>query len=405
MSDKQKILIVDDRKENLIALRQVLREVDAELVEATSGNQALAATLDHQFALAILDVQMPQMSGYELAGFLRDDPNTKHVPIIFLTAHSLDERSVFKGYEAGGIDYIVKPYDPKIMMGKVHQFLEMDRNRRQLQQHRDQLEAMVAERTQSLRQEVKERRLAQERAEHLTGLLRAIRRINQLIVRAVDPNELIQEACQIMVETRDCTCAWIMLGQPGEAPGAMALATRENTPSAEEGLAALREVWPVCHQRLRELGSSIALMSDEQVCQGCPLQEWCESGRILVTWLKRGQEIMGLMGVAVAPETEASEEERDLLLEVAGDLAFALRDIRISRQHDLFAEIVANSQEAMALMDRQLPLPEGQPQLSATGGRQRGGGGGAPGERDPGRGVFPKHPQGPRGPLPGRRDA
>lgn len=73
MNDKQKILIVDDKKENLIALRQVLSEVDAEVVAATSGNQALAATLDHQFSLAILDVQMPQMSGYELAEYLRED--------------------------------------------------------------------------------------------------------------------------------------------------------------------------------------------------------------------------------------------------------------------------------------------------------------------------------------------
>ena len=77
MTERQKILIVDDRKENLVALRQVLREVDAEIVEATSGNEALAATLNHEFALAILDVQMPGMNGYELAEHLRGDKKTQ----------------------------------------------------------------------------------------------------------------------------------------------------------------------------------------------------------------------------------------------------------------------------------------------------------------------------------------
>lgn len=352
MNDTQQILIVDDRKENLIALRQVLRDMGAELVEATSGNQALAATLDHQFALAILDVQMPHMSGYELAELLRDDPNTRHLPIIFLTAHSLDEQSVFMGYESGGIDYIVKPYDPQIMRGKVRQFLEMDRNRRQLREHRDHLEAMVAERTQSLRQEVEQRQRAQERAEHLNSVLRSIRRINQLIVRAGDPAGLIREACQILVETRGYICAWILLGSPGAAPAATALAARQNQAAFEEGMAALQGSWPACHEYLTAQDSDIALLSIDQVCRECPVQEWREAGVAVVTWLKRGEETMGLMGVSVERGGEVTGEEQDLFLEVAGDIAFALHDIRISRQHDLFAEIVANSQEAMALVDR-----------------------------------------------------
>ncbi|MCF8033200.1 MAG: PAS domain S-box protein [Desulfarculaceae bacterium] len=353
MSDRQKILIVDDRQENLVALRQVLRDTDADLVEATSGNQALAATLDDQFALAILDVQMPQMSGYELAELLRDDPATKHMPIIFLTAHSLDEQSVFRGYESGGIDYIVKPYDPKIMMGKVSQFLEMDCNRRQIQKHRDELEAMVDERTEALRQEVLERHLAQRRVEHLNNVLKAIRRVNQLIVRAENPEELIREASRLLVDTRGYICAWILLGAPDKAPMGISLAARHNQAAFDEGMAALQGSWPACHEYLMEQDSDIALLSIDQVCRGCPVNEWQEAGNAVVTWLKHGEDIMGMMGVTVESGAEVTGEEQDLLLEVAGDIAFALRDIHISRQHDLFAEIVANSQEAMALVDRE----------------------------------------------------
>ena len=153
---KQKILIVDDKKENLVALRQVLDGVDVEIVEATTGNEALAATLSHDFAVAILDVMMPEMSGYEVAENLRRDDKTKLIPIVFVTAAYADERHMFEGYEAGGIDYIVKPYPPEVLVGKVRVLLEMDRNRRELQMHRDRLETLVAERTAKLTEGVKE---------------------------------------------------------------------------------------------------------------------------------------------------------------------------------------------------------------------------------------------------------
>jgi PAS domain S-box-containing protein len=138
MTAKQKILIVDDKKENLLALRKVLADMDAEIVEATSGNEALAATLKHDFAMAILDVMMPAMDGYELAEYLRGDPKTQRLPIIFLTAFSLEEQHVFEGYKVGAVDYIAKPYNPAVLRSKVAIFLELD------QAHRELAEKVVA---------------------------------------------------------------------------------------------------------------------------------------------------------------------------------------------------------------------------------------------------------------------
>lgn len=156
MADRQKILIVDDKPENLIALRQVLSALDAEIVEATTGNQALTATLDHRFAVAILDVMMPTMNGYELAEHLRGDKKTQVIPIVFVTASYADELHEFKGYRAGGIDYIVKPYAPEVLLSKVKLFLEMDRDKLELQRHRDHLEALVTQRTRAMEERVKE---------------------------------------------------------------------------------------------------------------------------------------------------------------------------------------------------------------------------------------------------------
>ncbi len=134
MSDKQQILIVDDKKKNLYALEKVLHEADAEIIKANSGNDALKAALNHEFALAILDVQMPGMDGYELAEFLRSNKKTKHLPIIFLSAVYSDEAHVFKGYEAGAVDFITKPFNPKILLNKVSIFLQLNAQRIELLQ-------------------------------------------------------------------------------------------------------------------------------------------------------------------------------------------------------------------------------------------------------------------------------
>ncbi len=150
MGDSQKILIVDDKDANLVALETVLRDTGAEVIRASSGDEALAASLHHSFALAVLDVQMPEMDGYELAGFLRGEPTTRNLPIIFLTAASTDEIQEFKGYEAGGVDFITKPYSPTVLLAKTKVFLDLDREWAKLRRRRDQLEDLVRQRTEEL---------------------------------------------------------------------------------------------------------------------------------------------------------------------------------------------------------------------------------------------------------------
>ncbi|MET0084837.1 MAG: response regulator [Sedimenticola sp.] len=141
MSGLQKILIVDDRIANLVALEKTLEELNTEVVRATSGDEALRATLNHDFALAILDVNMPEMDGFELADIMHADERTRYLPIIFLTAVRMEDQDIFRGYESGAVDYIVKPYSAAIMISKVRVFLLLDQQRRQLQLQQQQLEA------------------------------------------------------------------------------------------------------------------------------------------------------------------------------------------------------------------------------------------------------------------------
>ena len=137
MNCDQHILIVDDKRENLLALKHVLRDVDAQVTSAASGNDALAATLHQNFALAILDVQMPEMDGFELAELLRGEDRTRNLPIIFMSAVYSDDFHVFKGYAAGAVDFLTKPFEPAILLNKVRFFLLVDKQRQTLENKLD----------------------------------------------------------------------------------------------------------------------------------------------------------------------------------------------------------------------------------------------------------------------------
>ncbi|ADH86025.1 diguanylate cyclase domain-containing protein [Desulfurivibrio alkaliphilus] len=140
-----KILIVDDQPANLLVMEGLLEGMEAQLVTATSGEQALSLLLEHDFALLLLDVQMPGMDGFETASLLRGRKQTRHLPIIFVTAISKEDKHVFKAYEAGAVDYLFKPINAHILRSKVEIFLQLDRQQRLLAQKSAELDRKVRE--------------------------------------------------------------------------------------------------------------------------------------------------------------------------------------------------------------------------------------------------------------------
>lgn len=133
MSENVAVLMVDDRPENLLAFEEVLNRPGIELVKARSGDEALRFALRQDFALVLLDVQMPGMSGFEMAELMRANPKTRHLPIIFVTAGMNDAQLQFKGYELGAVDYLIKPFEPHILQSKVNVFCELYRQRRKIE--------------------------------------------------------------------------------------------------------------------------------------------------------------------------------------------------------------------------------------------------------------------------------
>ncbi len=173
------ILLVDDKKANLIALEAVLERCGAKLFTATSGNEALALMLEHTFALVLLDVQMPDMDGYEVAELMRQNPDTQDIPIIFVTAINKEKSHVFKGYESGAVDYLYKPVEPSILLSKISIFIKLWEKNARLRETVAELEA--ANQT-ILTQQEELRQLAIH--DHLTGMYQR-RWFDEMIEKAV----------------------------------------------------------------------------------------------------------------------------------------------------------------------------------------------------------------------------
>lgn len=166
------ILLVDDKSENLFALEELLTRPDRSIFKASSGNDALRALLKHEFALVLLDVEMPDMDGYECAQLMRSAERTRLIPIIFVTAGDRSEERTFRGYEAGAVDFLYKPINSHTLASKVEIFLELYRTNRALERA-----------SASLRDRIDDLEYVHQTLSHdLRAPLRSIRAFSEVIV-------------------------------------------------------------------------------------------------------------------------------------------------------------------------------------------------------------------------------
>jgi len=163
-----KILAVDDRADNLFSIETILEREGYVIHKALSGRAALKLLLtQHDYTLILMDVQMPDMNGFETASLIYERDKLKHIPIIFITAHNQDEEYMFKGYETGGVDFIYKPINPELLRFKVSVFAELYRKNHQLLLHERELKEV----NQNLQREIEERRASEEKAKRLNEQL------------------------------------------------------------------------------------------------------------------------------------------------------------------------------------------------------------------------------------------
>jgi len=169
-----KILVVDDDPRNLIAVQEVLRSPGVEVVTTDSGEGALRHVLMDDFAVILLDVQMPRLDGYEVASLIRNRPRSSRVPILFLTAFNKDEMHVFKGYSAGAVDYVFKPIEPMILKSKVDIFVDLYRKTEEIRRQAEQERRLLMDNLHVRSEKLKAEQALRRREEHQSIVLQAL---------------------------------------------------------------------------------------------------------------------------------------------------------------------------------------------------------------------------------------
>ncbi len=169
-NEKTDVLLVDDKLENLVALEGILDDPKLRLHKATSGNEALSMILEHDFALVLMDVQMPEMDGFETAELMRGKEKSKHIPIIFVTAINKDQKYVFQGYEAGAVDYLFKPLEVEVLKSKVNIFLDLYNQQKTIKKQSLELEHKVTELNGAFLELQKKEKLLKQQAEELENI-------------------------------------------------------------------------------------------------------------------------------------------------------------------------------------------------------------------------------------------
>lgn len=163
-----KILLVDDREDNLLSIETILEPDGYKFIKATSGRQALKILLqEYDFAMILMDVKMPNLNGFETAALIYEREKLKHIPIIFITANNFGDDNIFKGYQAGAVDYIYKPINPGVLRAKVTVLIDLYKKNRQLLAQEQRLVAI----NKNLELEIKERKSSEEKIKQLNRQL------------------------------------------------------------------------------------------------------------------------------------------------------------------------------------------------------------------------------------------
>jgi PAS domain S-box-containing protein len=169
-----KILVVDDDPRNLLAVEEILRAPGIEIVTAESGESALRHVLKDDFAVILLDVQMPRIDGYEVAGLIRGRMRSSRVPIIFLTAYNKDDLHVFRGYSAGAVDYVFKPIEPLILKSKVDVFVDLYRKTEEIRRQGEEERRLLMENLRVRSEKLKTEQALRRREEHQSIVLQSL---------------------------------------------------------------------------------------------------------------------------------------------------------------------------------------------------------------------------------------
>jgi len=352
-----KILVVEDNEDSRILLTKQLRAYGHEVTAAADGAEALEQALAQPPDIIVSDIMMPEMDGYQLCQQCKQNDKLRGIPFVFYTATYTREEDEKFALNLGADALVSKPTELDTFVQMLSEIVEKAASGLQpsakvapiepsafLAEHDKRIFAKLGDKVAQLEAEITKRKQAEERLEHLNRVLNAIRGVNQLIVREKDHDRLIKEACDNLVKTRGFHNAWIaILDESG------GLVTYAEAGLGEDFLPVVEqlkrgELVTCGRQALRQVG--VVVTKDPlSTCGDCPLAKKFQGEGALTIRLEHDERVYGLLVTSVPAKFATDEEEQSLLQEVAGDIAFALYDMKLGEERKRAEEKLRESEE------------------------------------------------------------
>lgn len=362
----QTVLVVDDVSANLAVVSENLARHGFRLRVARTGQAALKIAQRTPPDLILLDVQLPDLDGFEVCRRLKADNRTSEIPVIFMTVMNQTEDKV-RGFDVGGVDYITKPVQHEEVLARVTTHLRLRELSRKLEESKENLEQRVAERTSelahtnlSLRREIVERQQMEVALQHLNRELRAISDCNQVLVRAVDEQELLDDVCRIVCQEAGYRMAWVGYPDNDEAKTIHPVAWAGHH---DDYLTQTRMSWDDTPHGRGPSGTAVRTGEiasiDDFATDPCAVP-WREAAlrrgfRSLIALPLKDEfnQTFGVLNIYSDEVNAFPEEEQRLLQELAGDLAFGIVTLRRRQEHQRAEEQI----EHLAYHDPLTQLP------------------------------------------------
>lgn len=367
---RPKILIVDDRPQNLFALEKLLTTLDADIIQAASGVEALGLTLEHDFCLAIVDIQMPEMDGYELVELLRGNLSTSTLPVIFVSAIYSDEYHHRKGYDAGAVDFLSKPFVPQILLSKVKVFLDLYRQRVTLEELINELntknEALVrvTGELQTANMALSKRALQLEASNQMGQQVTSVLELDELlaaVVKAIQTNfGYYFVGVWLLNEDKDKLILQAGLGRDG---------SRQLTPETF-----IEPHGPSSIARVMQSGQAYRVDDVKTDATFLALDALAETCSEIALPLHVGPEMIGVLDIRSDRRASFGLEDQRVLQTLTNQIAIAIRNARLYElekklnqdkdkffsiiSHDLrgpFNSLLGNAQLMMEMIDQLSP--------------------------------------------------
>jgi len=340
MFTKPKILAVDDRPQNLVLLERLLGKLDVDVFKAVSGNEALGSSLEHDFCVALVDVQMPDMDGYELVELMRSNESTANLPVIFVSAIYSDEYHHRKGYDAGAVDFLSKPFNPDILLSKVQVFIDLYLQRQKLQTTVDQLNQANA----ALGRRAMQLEISSKVGQQVTSILK----LDALLPQVVELVESGFGYTQVAIWLVDEEVAeGPRTGQPGQ-PATLTVRASSGGHVREGQSASLTSADPVVQVcRTGNPYLSNTGMFDSHAGSLFPRPTWGLAlvGSELALPLRIGHIILGVLDIQCERARAFGSDDFTALQIIADQVAIAIRNA------NLYSQVVAFNQQLEALVE------------------------------------------------------